>query len=167
MPADIRFQMEHVIKLTLDDYWQTNRSLLHDGGTGTSREVPVVEEHNVEHLDRLLRDLEGRASRIAGGVYRVGNLEHGPVEMDHEDKEKRTQFDRHLNQVSSVLGRVEQLHNRLETCALLRNPADPSASMRLSENVGLGTNNSETPDLFLQSVDHFLDSAFKVVRTLM
>jgi hypothetical protein len=159
--------MEHVIKSTLDDYWQTNRSLLHDGGTKASQEGPVAEEHNVKHLDRLLRDLEGRASRIAGGVHRVDILEHGPVEIDHKDREKRTQFDRHLNQVSSVLGRVEQLHNRLEACALLRDPADPSASMRLSENVGLGTNNSETPELFLQSVDNFLDSAFKVVRTVM
>lgn len=171
MPADIQFHIERVIKSTLDDHWRVHGCPPQDSGNKQSHEAQAVEEHNLEHnlehLDRILRDLEDRASRKVGEGHCVNAVEHGPVAVNHEDREKRAQFDSRLNQVSVVLGRLEQLHIRFEACSLLRDPAAPSVSAPSAEDGSLRVHILEKPELFLQSVDHFLNGLFSIVRTVM
>lgn len=126
----------------------------------------MVEGYNLKHLNRVLCDLENRASRIAREGHQSSALKHGPVAMDQQDTEKQTQFDSHLDQVSAVLGRLEKLNIRLETCVLQTSPAF-SVSAPLAEDGGLRKDDLEKSELLLQSVDHFLNSTFNLVRTMM
>lgn len=168
MPADIQCQIEHVIRSTLDDYSQAHGSPSGDSSTNRSHEASIVEEqHNLKHLNRVLCDLENRASRIVGEGHPFNALEHGPVAVDYRDREKRTQFDSLFDQVSASLGRLEKLHIRLEACPLLQIPPTLSVSAPLSEDDSLRKDDLEKSELFLQSVDHFLISTFNLVRTMM
>lgn len=87
--------------------------------------------------------------------------------MDYRDREKRTQFDSLFDQVSASLGRLEKLHIKLEACPLLQTPPTLSVSAPLSEDSSLRKDDLEKSELFLQSVDHFLNSTLNLVRTMM
>lgn len=167
MPTDIQLQIERVIKSTLDDFWQTHDSPSPDSNINRSHEAPRFEGRNLEHLDRVLSDLENRASSIVREGPRFNAVNHGPVAMDDQDRQKRTQLDSHLDQVSAMLGRLEKLHIRFEARALLQSPPGISVLGPSAEDGSLSVVNLEQSELFLQSVDRFLNSTFHLVRTVM
>lgn len=167
MPADIRYQIERVIKTTLDDYWQAHSSPFEDGRTDRSQEAPLAEEHFPRHLDRVLCEMEERATHITGESQRSNTLAHESVAVNYQDGEKRTQCDSHLDQVSSVLGRLEKLQIQLEAFAVQQSPADLSVSALLAADGNLRADGREKSELVLQSVDHFLNGAFNLVRAVM
>lgn len=157
MPADIRCQIECVIKSTLDDYWQTHGSPFEDSRTHRSQEAPLAEEHNLKHLDRVLCELEDRASRILRESQGSNALDFKTVAVNCQDGEKRTQFDSHLGQVSAVLGQLEKL--QISPALGVSGPLAADGILRADDR--------EKSELFLQSVDHFLNGAFNLVRTVM
>ncbi|KAK2604223.1 hypothetical protein N8I77_007170 [Diaporthe amygdali] len=166
IPADIQCQMERVIKSTLDDHGQAHRSPPRDGGTKMSIEASVVEEHYIEHLGRALRDVEDRASNVIREGHCANAIEHGPVAVNHEDREKRVHFDSYFDQVSAILCRLEQLHTRFEACALQRTTPASSVSTLSAKDGGLSENVLEKPELLLQSVDQVLNGLFSLIITL-
>lgn len=153
--------MERVIKSTLDDYWQAQTSVYPDSGIERSREVSVVEEHKVEHFDRLLRDLEDTTSRIVGEGHR------DPVDMYHQDAEKRKQLNDQLDRISAVLERLEQWHIRFEACTPLRDQPVPSSPVSFIEDDGIRMNNLERTEYIFQTADDPLNGGFSVVGTAM